>query len=72
MATHDPVKQKAPALSCPSGIEDITAGYEVPASATLSSKSQTRHPRPGAGGTARRQWPARTRSTTTRLSLHIV
>lgn len=55
MATHDPVKQKAPALSCPSGIEDITAGYEVPASATLSSKSQTRHPRPGAGGTARRQ-----------------
>lgn len=31
MATHGPVKQKAPASSCPSGIEDITAGYQVPA-----------------------------------------
>jgi hypothetical protein len=43
MATHGPVKQKAPAFSCPSGIKDITAGYQVPAAPPFQQEPTGTH-----------------------------
>lgn len=69
MATHDPVKQKAPAFSCPSGIKDITAGYQVPAAPPFPARA-TGIPQ------SRRWWdrPARMAGPDRQdpLSLHIV